>query len=104
MAQELGEAEDVDLGCRTIAISFARKPEAGFAKGSVYSVEPLGNKTELVVSIEGNLIRFIIPVEEKFHLDEELYIGMRPEHIIFFERNTERFLAVHTEKSGEVRL
>ena len=104
VSKELGEIVNVDLGCRTMAISFARRPAEGLVKGSVYSVEPLGNKTELIVSIDGNLIRFIIPVEEKFHMDEELYIGLRPEHIIFFDQDTQKFLGVHTEESKEVQL
>ena len=98
----LGEVQEVDLGCRTMAIEFSREEKEGFMKGSVYSVEPLGNKTELIVSIDENLIRFIIPVEEKFQLDEELYIGLCPEHIIFFDRNTQKLLAGHMEEFREV--
>ena len=45
-------------------------------------------------------IRFIIPVDTKFGIDETVYIGLNPEHIIFFDQKTEAFLACHGEETG----
>ena len=67
-------------------------------KGSVYTIEPLGNKTQLVAKINEDLVRFIIPVDTKFQLDEEIYLGLDAENIIYFDQKTQRFLACHNEK------
>ncbi len=98
--RSLGGVTEVDLGCRTPALAFSREPAAGYVRGGVYSVEPLGNKTELIVDVQGDLIRFIIPVDAKFGIDETVYIGLNPEHIIFFDQKTEAFLACHGEETG----
>ena len=98
--ESLKGVTDVDLGCRTPALAYSREPVEGYVKGSVYSVEPLGNKTELIVDVGGDLIRFIVPVNTRFAIDETVYMGLKPEHMIFFDQKTEEFLACCGEEAG----
>lgn len=98
VAAKLDGVSELDLGCRTPAIHYSREPRKGYVKGSVYTIEPLGNKTQLVAKINEDLVRFIIPVDTKFQLDEEIYLGLDAENIIYFDQKTQRFLACHNEK------
>lgn len=95
VAQALKDGEKVDLGCRTPAIHYSRTPANGHISGTVYTVEPLGNKTQLVVKAGEELIRFIVPVNEKFDLDENVYLKLNPDFAIFFDHATEEYLACH---------
>ena len=92
---KLQVGQEVDLGIRTPGIIYSRVPAKGLKEGFVYSIEPLGNKTELIVQINENIIRFIIPVNEKFDIDEKIYLGLDPTNIIFFDKATEKYIGRH---------
>lgn len=98
VASKLRVGQEVDLGIRTPGIIYSRTPEKGLKEGFVYSIEPLGNKTELIVQINTKLIRFIIPIDEKFDIDEKIYLGIDPQNIIFFDRSTEEYIGRHNAK------
>jgi multiple sugar transport system ATP-binding protein len=99
VAEKLNDVTQIDLGCRTPAFYYSRTPKTDYLEASVYSIEPLGNKTELIAKLGDSLLRFIIPVSEKFRLDETVYIGLNPENIIYFDQKTQRYLACHNEKA-----
>lgn len=92
---QLGDVQELDLGCRTPAVKLSREAKEGYVAGHVYTIEPLGNKTQLVVKIAEDLIRFIIPVDAKFQMDEVVYLALDANSIIYFDRTTQKFLACH---------
>lgn len=95
VVSKLQVGQEVDLGIRTPGIIYSRVQEKGLKEGFVYSIEPLGNKTELIVQINKKLIRFIIPIDEKFDIDEKIYLGLDPKNIIFFDKATEKYIGRH---------
>lgn len=92
---QLGDVQELDLGCRTPAVKLSREAKEGYVAGHVYTIEPLGNKTQLVVKVAEDLIRFIIPVDAKFRMDEVVYLALDANSIIYFDRTTQKFLACH---------
>lgn len=97
VGEKLGDTVEVDLGCRTPAIICSKEPVDGFVKGSVYTVEPLGNKTELVILLGEDLIRFIVPVTQRYDIDETVYIGLDLDNAIFFDHATQLYITHHNE-------
>jgi multiple sugar transport system ATP-binding protein len=95
LTQNFKDGQKVDLGCRTNAILYSTTPKEGYSKGKIYTVEPLGNKTELVVSINDQLIRFIVSVNERFNLDDDIYLSINPDNIIFFDSESKEYIGTH---------
>lgn len=93
------EVTTVDLGARSAAIEYFRTPEEGCIQGQIYTNEPLGNKVELVVKAEQAMIRFTVKVDEKFQIDEKIYLRFDMEKCLFFHSDTKEFLARHQRQT-----
>ena len=92
------DVKQVDIGFRGWAIDYSRNPQEGFIKGSIYTHEPLGNKVELSVSLGDDMIRFIVHVDEKFEIDETVYLRFNMDKGIFFHSETKEYLVRHNEE------
>lgn len=96
----LGEknCSEVDIGFRGWALEHSRKPEAGYVKGSIYTHEPLGNKIELAVSVGTDIVRFIVPVDDRFDIDETVYLNFHMDKGIFFDSDTKEYIVRYKEE------
>ncbi len=88
----------VDIGFRGWAIDYSREPRKGYVRGNIYTHEPLGNKVELTVSLGDDMIRFIVHVDEKFEIDEAIYLHFNMDKGIFFHSVTKEYLVRHNEE------
>lgn len=96
---------EVDVGFRASNIRYAREPSARTPlRCEVYSLEPLGNRTEIIIRIGSELLRFIGPVNAEAKIGEALCIGFDYAYALFFNSKTTNFLARYGEdrlKRGE---
>ncbi len=98
--------ESVDIGLRSSNMFYtAERKSDDQVEGKVYTMEPIGNSTELVISVEDALIRFVIPVSTKLDLDQTVYIGFDYMNALFFDAETTDYIVRYGEdqlKRGEI--
>ncbi|WP_273320442.1 ABC transporter ATP-binding protein [Vallitalea guaymasensis] len=85
--------EIVDLGIRGTNISYSLgKEDDDYIKGIVYSLEPIGNKSVLIVNVNDELIRLIAPNNLQAKLDSEIYIKIDMKNALFFDSEDKTFI------------
>jgi len=91
--------EDVKLGIRGNDFYYSTaKDDADFMKGSVYVLEPIGNRSILTVVINGNKMRLIVPNNFSSEMDADIYIKIDYKDTMFFESSTGGFLIRHNQE------
>lgn len=88
--------ENIEIGFRAndISYSFERKSEE-YVPGTVYSVEPIGNKAILLVDVDGQLIRTIAPNDLTAEIDSRIFIKLNMKNAMFFDSDSEKFIIRH---------
>ncbi|QUH30649.1 ABC transporter ATP-binding protein [Vallitalea guaymasensis] len=87
------DKEIVDLGIRGTNISYSLgKEDDDYIKGIVYSLEPIGNKSVLIVNVNDELIRLIAPNNLQAKLDSEIYIKIDMKNALFFDSEDKTFI------------
>lgn len=95
---EEGGYQNVRIGLRGNDMTFSfSKEDEGFMDGKVYSVEPIGNKTILVVDINGQLLRLIAPNDLKASIDQDIYVRVKMEKAMFFNADDHRYIYRHNQ-------
>lgn len=85
-----------DLGIRGNDIKFYfEKPDSDYMTGSVYTVEPIGNKSILTVDVYGQLLRMVAPNDLRAEMDSQVYIRLNLERALFFNCNDQKFVTRH---------
>jgi len=96
---------ELNLGIRGKCISYAfSKEDDEFIHGTVFSLEPIGNKSILIVDINSEHIRIIAPNDLDVELDSQIFIKFDLKKALFFDRASEAFIVRHnqTHYIGEV--
>ena len=96
---------ELNLGIRGTCISYAfSKEDDEFIPGTVYSLEPIGNKSILIVDINSEHIRIIAPNDLNVELDSQIFIKFDLKKAAFFDRASEAFIIRHNQAHyiGEV--
>ncbi len=89
---------DLNLGIRGTCISYSfAKEEDNFFDGTVYSLEPIGNKSILIVDIDGERIRIIAPNDLHAELDSPIFLKFDLKKALFFDRTSEEFIIRHNQ-------
>ncbi|QTL99546.1 ATP-binding cassette domain-containing protein [Iocasia frigidifontis] len=90
----------VDVGIRGNNIEFSlEKGDDSFVEGSVYSLEPIGNKSILIVKVEEELIRLIAPNDLQVELDSKIFIKFDMKNAMYFEHKSKEFITRHNIES-----
>lgn len=90
----------VDVGIRGNNIEFSlKKDDDSFIEGSVYSLEPIGNKSILIVKVEEELIRLIAPNDLQAELDSKIFIKFDMKNAMYFEHKSKEFITRHNIES-----
>jgi multiple sugar transport system ATP-binding protein len=93
-----GNHRKIDVGIRGSDISYSfDKTGEDFLAGLIYSLEPIGNKSVLIVDINGDLIRLIAPNELNAKIDSQIYIRLNLKNAIFFDGEDKNFLTRHED-------
>lgn len=95
---EAGGHENLRVGLRGNDLMFSFKQEdASYIEGKVYSVEPIGNKTILVVDVNGQLLRLVAPNDLKANLDAQIFVKIKMERAMFFNADDHNFIYRHNQ-------
>lgn len=88
----------VNVGFRANDIGFSfEKQNDEYIAGTVYSLEPIGNKSILIVSVDNQLIRMIAPNDFRAELDEKIFISFNMKNAMFFNADDETFIVRHNQ-------
>jgi ABC-type sugar transport system ATPase subunit len=92
-------SQHVIVGIRglNVSYSFVKKDDTQI-EGSVYSFEPIGNKTILIVKIGDELIRTIAPNDLQVDIDQKIFIEFDFKNAMFFDMDTEELLVRHNQE------
>jgi multiple sugar transport system ATP-binding protein len=100
VAKVLSEEDysEVDFGIRgtDINFSFDKKGE-DWIYGTVYSLEPIGNKAVLIVNVNDQLIRLIAPNDLKAEMDSDIFIKFNMRNAMFFNCKDKTFITRHNQ-------
>lgn len=98
--------KNIEIGFRAndISFSFDRKSEE-YVPGTIYSLEPIGNKAILLVDVNGQLIRVIAPNDLVAEIDSRIFIKFNMKNGMYFDTDSEKFLTRHdiAQYSKEVK-
>ncbi|GMO29654.1 MAG: ABC transporter ATP-binding protein [Spirochaetaceae bacterium] len=84
---------DLDIGLRGTDVSFSfSEQKAGALKGSVFTVEPIGNKVIMTVETDGTHIRIAAPNDTQANLDQTVYINFNMKNALYFNRSNQLFI------------
>ena len=93
------DIEGINLGVRGNDLSYSReKKDDDYMKGSVYVLEPIGNRSILTVDVDSQRIRIIVPNDYNCEMDSEVFVKLDLKDSIFFDAETEEFLIRHNQK------
>ena len=92
------DAKDVDVGIRAndISYSFERVSDE-YLPGTVYSLEPIGNKAILILNVSGRNIRTVAPNDFKADIDSQIYVRFNMDNAMFFDGNTQKLIVRHKQ-------
>lgn len=87
---------NIEIGFRAndITFSFDRKSEE-YVAGTIYSLEPIGNKAILLVDVDGQLIRIIAPNDLVAEIDSRIFIKFNMRNAMYFDADSEKFITRH---------
>ncbi len=95
-----GDYENVRIGLRANDFGYSfEKDDVHTIQGSVYSLEPIGNKTVLVVDVNGTHIRVVAPNGTHIELDHKIFLNVKMDKAMFFDANTSKFIIRHNQKA-----
>lgn len=88
----------VDMGIRGININYSfQKEDDSYMKGTIYSLEPIGNKTILIVNIQGELIRTVASNDLIAELNSTIYIKFDLSNALYFDSETKEYIVRHNQ-------
>ena len=95
---ESGGYQNVRIGLRGNDLAFSfKKEDSSYMEGKIYSVEPIGNKTILVVDVNGQLLRLIAPNDLKANIDEQIFVKIKMDRAMFFNADDHKFIYRHNQ-------
>ena len=95
---EKGKYNAVDIGFRANDISYSfEKTSEDYIAGTIYSLEPIGNKAILIIEMNGQQIRTIAPNDLKAEIDSKIYIRINMNNVMFFNSDNQKFIVRHNQ-------
>lgn len=94
-----GQYKKVRMGLRGNDISYnLKKVNDDYLDACIYSVEPIGNKTILVIEINGEQLRVIAPNDIKVEMGQEIFIQVKMDKAMFFNAEDSNYIIRHNQK------
>jgi ABC-type sugar transport system ATPase subunit len=94
---ESGTGRRVRMGVRGINIQYAFEETEGYLPGSVYNLEPIGNKSILTIKVDENMFQTIAPNDLSVELDSPVWMRPDPSNMLFFNAMGGRFIGRHNQ-------
>jgi multiple sugar transport system ATP-binding protein len=90
------EPGDLVLGIRPEDMSVGTASSPGALRASVYVMEQLGREILLNAKIGEGVVRVFVPADANLEVEQEVWLGFKPEAIHLFDSETEEALAWQT--------
>ena len=88
----------IHIGARANAICYSfEKTSQDHIAGTVYSLEPIGNKSILIVNVNGQQIRTVASNDLEVEIDSEIFIKINLDKAMFFDKDSEQLVARHNQ-------
>ncbi len=87
----------VRVGVRGINLSYRFDPADGYMPGTVYNLEPIGNKSILTIKVDDQMYQSVAPNNLSAKLDSAAYVRPDPDNMLFFSAADGRFLCRHNQ-------
>ncbi len=91
------KGKTVRMGVRGINLSYCFEKREGYIPGSVYNLEPIGNKSILTIKANGQTFQSIAPNTLSVELDSPAFLRPDPANMLFFAADDGRFLCRHNQ-------
>lgn len=93
-----GNYSEVHIGARANAVTYSfDKVNDDFIAGTVYSLEPIGNKSILIINVNGQQIKTIAPNDLNVEIDSDIFIRIDLNNVMFFDKDSEKFVVRHNQ-------
>ena len=87
----------VRVGIRGINLDYRFEPGDGYMPGSVYNLEPIGNKSILTIKVDDQMYQSVAPNNLSAKLDSAAYVKPDANNMLFFSAATGSFLCRHNQ-------
>lgn len=95
---EKTQNDNVEIGFRANDISYSfNKESEEYIAGTVYSLEPIGNKAILIVDVNGIQVRTTAPNDLNAEIDSKVFIKFNMNNAIFFDKDSGKYIVRHNE-------
>jgi multiple sugar transport system ATP-binding protein len=93
-----GDYNEIHIGARVNAITYSfEKLTDDFIAGTVYSFEPIGNKSILIINVNDLQIKTVASNDLSVEIDSEIFIKIDLDNVIFFDKDSEEFVVRHNQ-------
>ncbi len=72
------------LGIRGVNISYRFDAAEGYLPGTVYNLEPIGNKSILTIKVDNDMFQTVAPNDLSVHLDSQIFMHPDPDNMLYF--------------------
>ncbi|MDR1613482.1 MAG: ABC transporter ATP-binding protein [Planctomycetota bacterium] len=90
-----GVGRRIRMGIRGVNIAYKFEKAEGYLPGSVYNLEPIGNKSILTIKTDENLFQTIASNDLSVELDTPVWMYPDPKNMLLFDAADGRFLGRH---------
>ena len=87
----------VRMGIRGINLDYRFEEHDGYLPGTVYNLEPIGNKSILTIKVDNQMYQSVAPNNLSATLDNRVYVRPDPDNMLFFSAADGRFLCRHNQ-------
>lgn len=93
------KGDRVRVGIRGINLDYRFDAADGYLPGTVYNLEPIGNKSILTIKVDEQMFQSVAPNNISAALDSGAFVRPDPKNMIFFSSADGRFLCRHNQAS-----
>ncbi len=85
------------MGIRGLNVGYCFTEEENCVEGSVYNLEPIGNKAILTIKVGESLFQAVAPNDLRAELDSPIYLKLDMNNALFFNGETGDFVVRHNQ-------
>lgn len=89
--------ENIRIGVRGINLDYRFDAADGYMPGTVYNLEPIGNKSILTIKVDDRMYQSVAPNNLSAALDSPAFVRPDPNNMLFFSSADGRLLCRHNQ-------
>lgn len=97
LQDSFGSVKNWRVGIRAKNIAYSFEASSDSLEGTVYNLEPIGNKSILTVKVGETSYQTVVDNALRMELDSVIYLKPDMENALFFDKDTGRFVVRHNQ-------